>query len=177
MGLLNQIYKFITISFSSVVSTSHNFITISTARTILNQICLHLLPYSNLYPGPFSSCVLSTSPHFKTLSTARAILNPIHQLIKNFIFPKLHSKDPTPSKQNAVVILALKQVLQSIQICNSYPFLSASDYFLGVLFQNLVILTIFTARIILNQTFLHLLPIFTQLEPFNHVYFQHLIIL
>ena len=91
--------------------------------------------------------------------------------------PKTSSELPTPSKQNAVVILALKQVLQSIQICNSYPFLSASDYFLGVLFQNLVILPIFTARIILNQTFLHLLPIFTQLEPFNHVYFQHLIIL
>ena len=53
MGLLNQIYKFITISFSSVVSTSHNFITISTARTILNQICLHLLPFPNLYPDHF----------------------------------------------------------------------------------------------------------------------------
>ena len=95
----------------------------STTRKILNQICLHHLPISNLYPDPFHHVFFQHLVILITLSTKMAILNQIDQFII-IPFSKLPIKRSTPSSP----------ILKFIPLCNSPPLLSASDHFLEFFF-------------------------------------------
>ena len=95
----------------------------STTRKILNQICLHHLPISNLYPDPFHHVFFQHVIILITLSTTMAILNQIDQFI-TIPFSKLPIKRSTPSSAK----------LKFIPLCNSPPLLSASDHFLDAFF-------------------------------------------
>ena len=55
---------------SCVLSSSCQFINLSTAMLILNQICPHLLHFITSLPA----CVLSTPHHFITLSSVKTTL-------------------------------------------------------------------------------------------------------
>ena len=72
------------------------FITISTAMTILNQICLHLLPISNLYSHPFIMCSfnhLSFNNYFHSKGNSKSN-SPFYQNFHVFpSFSKLQPKD------------------------------------------------------------------------------------
>ena len=82
----------------------------SATRKILNQICLHHLPISNLYPDPFHHVFFQHVIILITLSTTMAILNQIDQFI-TIPFSKLPIKRSTPSSAK----------LKFIPLCNSPP--------------------------------------------------------
>ena len=84
------------------------FITISTAMTILNQICLHLLPISNLYSHHFIMCSFN------------------HLSFNNYFHSKGNSKSNSPVCQNFLFSLPFSSSTQKIYLELPIPSSSAS---------------------------------------------------
>ena len=152
----------------------------STTRKILNQICLHHLPISNLYPDPFHHVFFQHLVILITLSTKMAILNQIDQFII-IPFSKLPIKRSTPSSP----------ILKFIPLCNSPPLLSASDHFLDAFSSSLYSFSKFQSKDLLGAPhyFLFCLklqllqsillfdpcPLLSASDHFLYMLFQHLI--